>query len=70
MAGTRRKEVADMCLLGRPSYLHQLELARQFLQVHRDTCSFSFLFHVEFGHTQDINDVSQTFSDDLVIRLF
>ena len=53
-----RSEERDVCLLGRPSFSHQLELAHQFLQLYRDNCSFSFLFHVEFGHTQDINDVN------------
>ena len=58
MTEMKRKDVTDVCLLGRPSYHYQLELARQFLQNNKDNCSFSFLFHVEFGHTQDINDVS------------
>ena len=60
LRSTRRpEEPQDVCVLGKPSFSHQLELASQFLQLNRDRCSFSLLFHVEFGHTQDINDVTK-----------
>ena len=50
----RRSPVAG-CALGKPSFSHQLSLARQFLTLNNSNCSFALVFHVEHGHTKDVN---------------
>ena len=51
------------CTLGRPSYAHQLELAKNFLRETKARCSFSLVFHVALGHTTDINQVAAMDAD-------
>ena len=51
------------CTLGQPSYVHQLELATNFLRETKARCSFSLVFHVALGHTTDINQVAAMDSD-------
>ena len=51
------------CTLGQPSYVHQLELATNFLRQTQALCSFSLVFHVALGHTTDINQVADMDTD-------
>ena len=34
------------CAAGQPSYTRQLSMAKQFLEMYRDNCTFSLVFHV------------------------
>ena len=51
------------CAAGQTSYQLQLESLKQFLLRYKHNCTFSLMFHVRWGHTSEINDISAVDTD-------
>ena len=54
---TQSKTSTDGCLLNKPTFKYQFDLAKTYLKLHSNNCTFSLVFHVEHGHTKDMNQV-------------
>ena len=54
---TNKRTRTDGCFIDKPTYTYQLDMVRRYLRVHKNKCTFSLTFHVEHGHTKDLNQV-------------